>query len=359
MKPKFYLVAILFFTLNLFNFSVLADPAPSVPQFKHIVFFGDSLTDNGNLFKSLNDAIPKYPPYYNGRFTNGYNWSDLISYNLYSNYSIDAANYAVGGATAAFENPSDGYLPLTLMMECRDYELRNLLNSKDDTLYAIWIGANDYLSGRTDVDAATTNSVNAIVAVIKELAQNKNAQFLVVQLPDISLTPEARELNFVDNYKQLITMHNQKLHAAVIALRAEYPNVKIIEFSFIDHPVLRNIVESPTYREAINQKYNLDITDVTNSCWDGGYYANKPSVSAIQRTLNSTAAPAQNSQALAQQIASNPALMEAYRVGQMSENDAVVCSNPAQHVFWDHVHPTVGMHKVLAGMFLDTVLSNQ
>src|SRR3990167_3787383 len=242
---------ILFFFLILISISVMAQPTP---QFKQIVFLGDSLSDDGNLFTHTDEIIPKYGPYYKGRFSNGYTWADDLSYVLFQQYGIPAQNYAVGGATAVLHNPFDGYLPVTLGMEYDDYIAWNLLKNKDDTLYVIWIGANDYLPGRKNVDGATTDVVNAISAVVTQLAPNNGSQFLIISLPDLALSPWARERNLVDNYQQLVDMNNQKLNSAILQLRAQFPQTNIMEFNFSEHPVLKNIIQSPAYRAHINQK---------------------------------------------------------------------------------------------------------
>ena len=46
--------------------------------FDQIVFFGDSLSDNGNLYKLFYKILPKSPPYYNGRFSNGPTWAEDV-----------------------------------------------------------------------------------------------------------------------------------------------------------------------------------------------------------------------------------------------------------------------------------------
>ena len=359
MKRKFILQLCLFLTIILYNFSGLSN---TIPQFQHIVFFGDSLSDNGNLYNHSDHTIPKSPPYFDGRFSNGYVWSDLVSYKLLMQYNIDAANYAVGGATAFLHNPFQGYLPVSLSMEVSDYELRNLMSDKDNTLYVIWIGANDYLQGAADVDQATTGVVNAVISAVSALAGNTNAQFFIVQLPDIALTPEAKIKNLADNYLQLVTMHNQKLHDAIVNLRVQYPNNKIFEFSFIDHPILKEIVESQVYRDQINQEYGVNITDVSDPCWDGGF-TKKPSTTAIEKTLkithNINNPTSVNTKVLAAQIENSQSLLVTYQVGQMAAVGDQACATPDQYVFWDVLHPTASVHKVLAAMFLDTILNNQ
>jgi outer membrane lipase/esterase len=53
--------------------AAFADPN----DYNRVIAFGDSLSDNGNLYK--NTGQPPSPPYYNGRFSNGPTWIELLS----------------------------------------------------------------------------------------------------------------------------------------------------------------------------------------------------------------------------------------------------------------------------------------
>src|SRR3990167_6030299 len=188
----------IFFLILCFCFT--AAFADNIPTFKHIVYLGDSLTDNGNLYNHDGHVMPKYPPYFEGRFSNGYTWADIVSYDLFAKYNITSDNFAVGGATAVLRNPFAGNLPVTITMERDDYNFQYLLKDKSDTLYVIWIGANDYFPGDPNVDQATTDVVAVISDTVRSLANNKGAQFLIIGVPDLNLTPQATQRNLVENY---------------------------------------------------------------------------------------------------------------------------------------------------------------
>ncbi|OGT48799.1 MAG: hypothetical protein A3E82_08290 [Gammaproteobacteria bacterium RIFCSPHIGHO2_12_FULL_38_11] len=330
------------------------------PKFKQIVFLGDSLSDNGNLYKMSGGVIPQYLPYYKGRFSDGYTWSDRVSYQLYSRYFIASQNYAVGGATAVFHNPFDGYLPVSLNMEYDAYEAKNLLLNKDNTLFVIWIGANDYLPGASNVDQATTDVVNAITAVVRNLAAINGSQFLIIDIPDLAVTPEASIKNLTANYQQLYLMHNQKMHDAILKLRAAYPGTIFMEFNFTDNPILKMLVTSDTYRKNFNKKYNINLTNVTDPCWTGAYLK-KTSIESMQANFskNSASGAKINSAQLARYIQNNPALQIAYQVGESVGAGGIICANPNQFIFWDEVHPTAVVHKVLSKVLLKMILDGQ
>ncbi len=53
-------------TLGAFVFSGIVADAP----LHNIVVFGDSLSDNGNLYEIMKHQLPQSPPYFEGRFSN-------------------------------------------------------------------------------------------------------------------------------------------------------------------------------------------------------------------------------------------------------------------------------------------------
>ena len=91
MKKQFFLILLLCFFSNVF-----AEPV------QQIIFFGDSLTDDGNLYEASYKIMPKSPTYYLGRFSNGPVWAEKVSEYLQNKYQIQSENFAVGGATVIF-----------------------------------------------------------------------------------------------------------------------------------------------------------------------------------------------------------------------------------------------------------------
>jgi len=87
----------------------LAAPALAGPQPSQIVVFGDSLVDAGNVFLLTGGTAPTNTfnnpsrGYFPGRFTNGPDYTDLLSQRLYGTLSSPSlaggSNYAFGGAT--------------------------------------------------------------------------------------------------------------------------------------------------------------------------------------------------------------------------------------------------------------------
>ena len=130
-----------------------------------LVFFGDSLTDNGNLFKLA--AVPQ-PPYVNGVYSNGPTFA--APENLPALLKETAANFAYAGARALGSQPINK-TDINLGGQVDKY-----LKSPHGThsTVAINIGSNDYLnydpkkngdpaSYVRSVIQSTGNEVNALV----------------------------------------------------------------------------------------------------------------------------------------------------------------------------------------------------
>lgn len=86
--------------------AVVAGPAAAQtarPRFTSLTVFGDSLVDAGNI-RSLGLGANPAQGYFEGRFTNGYDYTDLISIRLYGTPTtasrLGGTNFAFGGARA-------------------------------------------------------------------------------------------------------------------------------------------------------------------------------------------------------------------------------------------------------------------
>ena len=76
----------------------------SASTFTSVIVYGDSLSDNGNLY-ALTGQPPA--PYYNGRFSNG---PVAVEY-LASTLGVPLSDFAWGGATTGIGNHGDGGTP--------------------------------------------------------------------------------------------------------------------------------------------------------------------------------------------------------------------------------------------------------
>jgi phospholipase/lecithinase/hemolysin len=80
--------------------------------FQNIVIFGDSLSDNGNVYAITNETYP-IPSYWKGRFSNGRNWVDQLDLSGISDYAYGSAttdSNLVQGYTKGNKIPVPGML---------------------------------------------------------------------------------------------------------------------------------------------------------------------------------------------------------------------------------------------------------
>jgi phospholipase/lecithinase/hemolysin len=315
-------------------------------QFNTVVTFGDSLSDNGNLYRFMDHIIPKSPPYFEGHFSNGPVWIEQLYQNYYPQGKTDNfLDFAVGGAGAVLSYNEN--LPYTLDAEVTDYLYLHSYNNKNTSLFVVWIGANNYLNGPTNVEDITTSVVDAIGNDIEALIGRGAVMFMVVNLPDMGLTPAAKVANNQALLSELSTRHNQKLLEKYNKLKEQYPNVR---FAYYDvNAVFNKVVSSP-------QQYGF--TNVTAPCYDGGFISSSEDNAADEQVQlqNYLSQQAEQSNVklddkTKQAILQNPALKEAVSVGYKSQFEpqltaaAEACTG---YVFWDHVHPTTAVHQLIS-----------
>lgn len=345
----------IFFVLALiFSCQAFAGPV------KEIVFFGDSLTDDGNLLRVLK-IIPKSPPYYKGRFSNGSTWAEHVGNYFYDKDYVKYSNYAYGGATAILHSlRTDPFVaPIILPAELESYLIREPFKDKSKILYGIWIGANDYLYERTDeLDKLTNDVVANIVESITTLIAKGGQNFLILNLPDLSQTPYARAHDLVDRLNVISLMHNTKLTDAVMDLKTSHPN---INFVYIDiYTLFVDILKNP---DKYNQKYGTHVTDTTTVCWTGGmlglHKTNQINLSHELRAAlqgNNVILDKQfDIDSMSKTILNSPSLTTAYSVSKGYDEGNLPCNNPDGHLFWDELHPTAVIHRVLGQIIVETL----
>jgi outer membrane lipase/esterase len=172
---------------------------PAQAAYSGIVFFGDSLSDTGNIWYATEGFPPA--PYYQGTSgagpdRTGGQWSDYLGpswptvfaakFGLLATPSVVGGNnYAWGGARTGV-NPTAGDAPW--LDQQVDLYLDTSTPPRANTLYSVMIGGNDVAN-----NLLTPNVVPGIDSIIASLTDLYNAggrQFLVANVPDIGATPE-------------------------------------------------------------------------------------------------------------------------------------------------------------------------
>ena len=202
---------------------LLRVPVSAAAQgYSRLFVLGDSLSDDGNLYKSVFGLYPQSPPYYKGRFSNGPVWVEDLAPKLGLPFD-PATDYAYGGAETGNNNDSPG---LPGMKQQIASLLKTYPMGDPAALYVVWGGANDYISGGTD----TTKPVANIIGYVQSLAASGGRNFAVPNLPDLGLTPGYRKTASAPGLTQRTLAHNANLAAALQTLRTQLPTCNIVLF---------------------------------------------------------------------------------------------------------------------------------
>lgn len=241
MKRKIFTIP-LAIAVCLFPAHVLAQPIEG------FTVFGDSLSDNGNLFRLTNGLVPPSPPYFNGRLSNGFVWIENLSTSL--NLTTTTVNFAFAGATSGTTNTTVPFAP-GVTTQVNNF-LRNPPSISPDRAFVVWAGANDYLGGGITNPAIPVGNISSI---LQQLTTAGARTLIVPNLPDLGKIPGATAPGQRAGLTQLSIAHNQGLRTSLQAFAQTQPNVNIIP---LDIQALVN--------EVINEPARFGFTNVTQPC---------------------------------------------------------------------------------------------
>ena len=281
--------------------------------FEKIVVFGDSLSDPGNVFVLTGQfslrpfaPIPDAPYAIGGfHFTNGPTWAEDMSRELHSPSGAGPAlrvphvytNYAFGGAHAS-AGAGSGSPDLGAQVGMYFADSSGAANPR--ALYVIWIGANDLRDAvaalATDPSGAT--SMGIVQAALGSIAQNVGTlwaagarTFLIPNEPDLSVIPAllAQPPQVQAAAAQLSAAYNAGLAQTLAGLEARLPQTTIVRLDVFT--LLHAVIAAPKL---------YGFTNTTQPCLTFGVVA------------------------------------------------GAICADPREYVFWDAIHPTAAVHRVLA-----------
>jgi cholinesterase len=163
----------------------------SASSFTYVVAYGDSLSDNGNLFAATGDTYPP-PPYFDGRMSNGRVTVEYLATSLQS----PLLDFAWIGATTGVGNDADGGTQTSFgkfgfpgMLPQVAGSLSTVAPFASSSLFVVWGGPNDFLTN--GFSAATANAAVADLDSIISGLQGIGAQHILVPgMPDLGLTPD-------------------------------------------------------------------------------------------------------------------------------------------------------------------------
>ena len=226
-----------------------------------MVVFGDSLSDNGNLYEYMKHELPLSPPYYKGRFTNGPVWVELLADLYYPNDgSAHLLDYAFGGAgilEVDDDDEDEEQVLFTLRREVDSYLLSHQDRADSSSLYVVWMGSNNYLGVPPDEEQAVSAVNLGIQHEMERLVKKGAKHFLVVGVPDLGKTPAAKDFEAVDALTSLAHKHNQMLQEKLETLKQTYPDVQWIYFDVAQ--VLDEMLQFPEKN---------GFTNITGTCYE-------------------------------------------------------------------------------------------
>jgi len=262
-------------------------------QFTQLVAFGDSLTDVGDLYHITNSTFPVSPPYDQGRFSDGPVWVEELALRMGLSaplpFSKGGTDFAFGGAET--HSASGISTKMTPNLDTQiGYYLGLHSTFTSNQLIVVWGGANDFLNARqTDPSIPVSN----LAAEITSIASHGGKYFLVPNLPLLGVTPDERSLGSaeVTSINGLSSRFESRLASEETTLEASL-GIKIYRLDFAS--LVEQVIQNP---EAFG------LTNVTGQALQNGFFN--------------------------------------------EGHPGPVSPNPDQYLFWDGVHPTQTVHKII------------
>ncbi len=273
--------------------------AAQAQEYNRLVAFGDSLTDNGNLYMATGGTTPPAP--YNHRFTNDLVFAEYLAGSMQgfftaTSYTSGSIDLAFGGSRTdtAVANP-----PGTPVQLASFLGHGGTFGAND--VASMWAGANDIFQGLPTAASNPSTAAAYMTGVSGSAAANVSAQvgqlatagaktIIVMNLPDLGSTPQFNtnaDASTLSSYST--TVFNTALDTGLHAVAAAHADTNIIEVDI--KSAFGTIIANPTA---------FGFSDVSHACINV-----MACVTGSQDTRNT-------------------------------------------YLFWDGVHPTAAGHKLVA-----------
>lgn len=275
--------------------------------FERIITFGDSLSDNSNVFNASDWKMLNVKSWYHGHFSNGYVWHEHLAKKL----GIHSYNWAVGGARTenypiagivtipGIDSQIDSFV--SYMKEDRNYK-------PGRSLFSVMAGGNDLMNG----DVAPEDMVHNIDRGVKRLLSLGAKSIIVMTAPDVSLVPDMQGKTDSERLqlKENVRILNNGIKRLVDNYSRENKNADIYLVDVAS--IFNDIVANPA---------DYDIADVRNAC------------------LNIT-----------------PGTWLPAYLYHYTPTDA--CRKGKAHLFWDRIHPTTLVHENIAVRIMAAIIQH-
>jgi outer membrane lipase/esterase len=265
------------------SLALLSSLGLKAAPFSDLFFFGDSLSDAGNISRLTAGAYPS-APYYQGRFSNGPVWSEMFALLKgfptagqyagltlganFLNLKIDGPgnNYSIGGARTATGGTADSFgIPTGVFTQVVYYLSEVNFRADPNALYVLFAGGNDLRDAAklapAERDAAARQAAVNLYFSAFVLGNYGARRFAVLNAPDIGLTPEAK---LVLNNSASATAATQQYNFALDFMLnfLAFQNQQL--FRFDTYSAFNSI-----YFDAINGGAVYGITNATTPCFAG------------------------------------------------------------------------------------------
>ena len=288
----------LFAAASALAIGLAAAGAASAQDYGRIITFGDSLSDNGNLYAATGGAQPLSPPYFQGRFSNGPVWVELLGFTQarVGGSVTGSINYAYGGARTDLSA-----FPPGMRAQLAMYQGATGAFDSDD-LVTVYGGANNIfqglpLAGANPDPFGYINGVSAAAAadiglIVNTIAAAGAGTILVPNLPNLGATPQFAGGPAQGLATQATNTFNAALFSQLTARAAANPNTNIIHMDV-----------NRAFNAVLAAPGRFGFTNVTQTCLVG----------------------------------------------------ATVCATPDSYIYWDSVHPTAAGQRLLAAVAVDHI----
>lgn len=318
---SFYYFLILFAAVFVFAKPTLAVSNSPTNVFKRVIIFGDSYSDNGNVFRETREIIPNPARYYQGRFSNGPSWGEYFA----EFYQIDPTDtnhfidMAFGGAKIIHPvnevihgKPAKHYIVPNLSQQI-DLYLKQHNRFENNDLVVVFMGTNDFLPlfhARAKVFFERRADQESLQ--VKRLMEHGAKHLIVFNVRNLSYIPFIQflsekkyfPLNYIDNYYRRYLLRSiQSFNARLEENLKNKPEIFIYDI------------------------FNFDTAIFSKIKGDGFNY----SFENHSLTLKFGAEPC-------------------YKNYKNNYQDIVgsVCQNPTEYFFYDRIHTTTMLNYLLA-----------
>lgn len=244
-----------------------------------IVFFGDSNSDQGNVYNLSSGRLPP-PPYYQGRFSNRWVWLDKINIS-------HVQNRAHAGATTdndLIQGFALSQLPVPGVRQQIAQYFQSIDRSRinfDRTLFAIWAGGNNLLQSGIAILPLTTDS---LTNATKDLIQLGVKHVLLFNQPPLEMIPRLQPLASRINISDLGRQYNRNMSMSINMLQNQHKDLTLKIFDL--NELISKIYANGTFYGITNTKdFCFRISSTSNiTCPDADLYLFVDDVHFTSRT---------------------------------------------------------------------------